>query len=143
MGKWSRWVAVADLFQSGWNPGIPIDKFGVYRFRVSPMHSDRAGEGVYLGRAGSHDSNADTAMALCMRVERFITSCMGFWSVHGGGETFFKQAHHGLQHLPVHQLSVRDLDVSWAVDEDPMCREAEELFKLPCLPVFNKKPPRT
>jgi hypothetical protein len=38
----------------------------------------------------------------------------------------------------------RDLEVSWALDDDPMCREAEELKRFGKeKPVFNTDEPQT
>ena len=134
---WSEWLAVADWLDRGWNsPHIPWAK-GVYRFRVRPDHPVRGGEIVYIGRAGSHAGKASTA--LCSRVGSFITAAMGFCTYHAGGESFFNRSVQGGQQQPTHGLCVRDLEVSWVKDNDPMCREAEELASLSCLPPFNKQ----
>lgn len=139
--KWSKWVAVARWLDHGWNdPRLPWEK-GVYRVRVRPAHSERGGEVVYIGRAGSH-SGKETS-TICPRVALFITACMGFWTMHSGGNRFFEQSAQGEKHPPVHQLSARDLEVSWAIDDDPICREYEELQALPGPPAFNKQSPRT
>jgi hypothetical protein len=74
-----------------------------------------------------------------MRVALFMTAAMGFFNMHSGGERFFEQAVQGNGESPVHNLSVRDLEVSWAVDDDPECREAEEMMGLETRPVFNKQ----
>jgi hypothetical protein len=140
-GKWSQWLAVGHWLDHGWNlPMVPWAK-GVYRFRVQPNHSERAGEIIYVGRGGSHAGKETTT--ICSRVISFITAGMGFWTLHSGGEHFFKRSVQGVKQPPVHRLCVRDLEVSWAEDDDPMCLEAEELAKLPRPPVFNTRPPRT
>ena len=139
-GRWSRWLAVAQWLDHGWNhPRIPWSK-GVYRFRVRPDHSERGNEVVYVGRGGSH-AGKDTS-SICSRVGSFITAAMGFWTFHAGGETFFTRSAQGGNQAPVHHLSVRDLEVSWAEDDDPICREAEEMSALAVRPAFNKQRPR-
>ena len=140
-GKWSQWRAVAHWLDHGWNsPAVPWAK-GVYRFRVQPQHPEWGGEIIYVGRGGSHIGKATTT--ICSRVISFITAAMGFLTLHSGGETFFNRSVRGGKESPVHHLSVRDLEVSWAEDDDAMCREAEALTNLPHFPVFNKKRPRT
>jgi hypothetical protein len=139
-GQWSDWVPVAHWLDTGWNePAAPWAK-GVYRFRVKPGHPERGGEVVYLGRGGAHvDKDTST---ICTRVAAFITACMGFWAGHSGGARFFKQSARG-DAEPKHSLCVRDLEVSWAVDDDPECREAEEQAGRPALPRFNAQWPRS
>jgi hypothetical protein len=141
-GEWSEWVKVADWLNSGWNAGpeAPYDK-GVYRFRISLAHPRRAGEVLYIGRAGKQGEKK--ALGICARLASFITAAMGFWSLHWGGENFYKLAGDEAKAIAGHGLSVRDLEVSWAVDDDPESREAEELRRLPELPSFNKRGPRT
>jgi hypothetical protein len=141
-GEWSDWVKVANWLNSGWNAGpeAPYDK-GVYRFRVGAVHPNRSGEVVYIGRAGKHGDKETPG--ICARLASFITAAMGFWTLHSGGETFYKLAADPAKGIAGHELSVRDLEVSWAVDDDPECREAEELKRLLELPVFNKKDPQT
>ena len=139
-GEWSEWAKVAYWLDSGWNfsPEAPCDK-GVYRFRISPAHPKRAGEVVYIGRDGK--SGEKKALGVCARLASFITAAMGFWTLHSGGERFYKLA--GDEAGGGHGLSVRDLEVSWAVDDDPQCREAEERRRLPGLPAFMKLEPKT
>lgn len=140
-GRWSQWVSIAHWLDFGWNdPAVPYDK-GVYRFRVNLAHPERGGEVVYIGRAGSHVGKGTSP--LCARIPAFIAAAMGFGIWHAGGETFFKRAAHGERESPVHHLSVRDLEVSWTVDSDPICRECEEMCCLPGLPAFNKAGGRT
>ncbi len=70
---------------------------------------------------------------------------MGFWSLHSGGERFYKTAANDAADTDParHHWSVHDLEVSWAVDDDPECREAEELARLhPKHPVFNHQDAR-
>jgi hypothetical protein len=135
-GEWSEWVNVSDWLNSGWNAGpeAPWAK-GVYRFRVT-AGSPREGEVTYIGRAGRYGERINNA--ICARLASFITAAMGFWSPHAGGETFYRSSGD-----EGHGLSVRDLEVSWAVDDDPECREAEELLRLPKLPMCNKEAGRT
>jgi hypothetical protein len=141
MSKWSKWVAVTHWLDNGWNdPEVPWAE-GVYRFRVRPGHSERGGEVVYIGRAGKN-AGTDTS-GICDRVASFITAGMGFWTRHRGGNRFYEKAGTGDDEASGHRLSVRDLEVSWAVDDDPVCREAEEMLSLPRRPVFNKQAPRT
>jgi hypothetical protein len=143
-GEWSEWVPVADWLDRGWNfdPMAPYDK-GVYRFRVKAGHRERSKEVVYIGRAGSHDSGKNTP-GVCARIGSFITAAMGFWTFHLGGEKFYKTAADDAKKIAGHQLSARDLEVSWALDDDPKCREAEELK---CFgkekPAFNTDDPQT
>lgn len=126
-GEWSKWVSVADWLDKGWNFDLqaPYDK-GVYRFRVMEGHRERSKEVIYIGRAGSHDSGKNTP-GVCSRIGSFITAAMGFWTYHSGGEKFYKTAADDAKKIVGHQLSVRDLEVSWALDDDPKCRESEEL----------------
>jgi hypothetical protein len=139
--EWSDWLAVACWLDHGWNlPGIPWVK-GVYRFRVQPNNPGMGGEVIYLGRGSSHSGKDSTS--ICSRVGSFITAAMGFWTYHSGGETFFTRSALGGNKEPVHHLSVRDLEVSWAADEDPICREAEELVALQRPPIFNQRPTRS
>lgn len=139
--KWSEWLPVAHWLDHGWNdPPIPWAK-GVYRFRVQPTHLEMAGKVIYVGRSGSHIGKGTTS--ICSRVGSFITAAMGFWTFHSGGETFFTQSVRGGKRTPTHQLSVRDLEVSWAEDEDPICREAEELATFSIPPIFNKQRSRS
>jgi hypothetical protein len=92
------------------------------------------GQVVYLGRGGSHAGQGTST--ICSRVGAFIACCMGFWLRHSGGERFYRESDH-------HPLCVRDLEVSWALDDDPICREGEELVSLPALPRFNVQGPHT
>jgi hypothetical protein len=132
---------VADLLDQGWNyPRIPWAA-GIYRFRVHEDHSGIGGEVVYIGRGGSHAGKDSTS--ICSRVGSFIAAAMGFWAYHSGGETFFRRSAQGGQQEPVHNLSVRDLEVSWAKDDDPICREAEEVALLPSMPLFNRQRTRS
>jgi hypothetical protein len=92
-GGWSRWLPVVHWLDRGWNdPVVPWAK-GVYKFRVRPDHPDRAREVVYIGRGGSY-TGKDT-MTICSRVISFITASMGFWTLHSGGERFYKQSVQG------------------------------------------------
>lgn len=139
--KWPEWLVVAHWLDNGWNsPKLPWKK-GVYRVRIKADHPKRGGEIVYIGRAGKHTKEDNSA--ICSRVADFITACMGFWSQHIGGNRFFAHAAKGYKESPVHNLSVRDLEVSYAIDGDPICRENEELQKLPHLPLLNKGRPYT
>jgi hypothetical protein len=139
--KWSEWFAIAHWLDHGWNdPTLPWEK-GAYRIRVQPGHPKSGGEIVYIGRTGKHTEGENSA--ICSRVADFITACMGFWSRHAGGNSFFNHAAKGQKERPVHNLSVRDLEVSYVIDGDPICRENEELQKLPRLPAFNKGKPYT
>jgi hypothetical protein len=140
-GKWFEWLAVTHWLDQGWNlPRIPWAK-GVYRFRVLPNHHEMGGEVVYIGRGSSHSGKDSTS--ICSRVGSFITAAMGFWTYHSGGETFFTRSAQGGKKEPVHHLSVRDLEVSWTEDEDPICREAEEVAMLATPPRFNKQRTRS
>jgi hypothetical protein len=141
-GEWSDWVRVASWFENGWNasPVAPYDK-GIYRFRVNLDHPRRAGEVVYLGRAGTYGEKKNNV--ICARLMNFITSAMGFWTLHSGGERFYGQSADEPKGINEHNLSMRDLEVSWAIDDDPECREAEEMRQLAEIPAFNKRGPRT
>lgn len=140
-GAWSEWLAVAHWLDHGWNhPPIPWAK-GVYKFRVRPDHPARGGHVVYVGRGGSHSGKETTT--ICSRVGSFITAAMGFWTFHSGGETFFKRSVQGGQETPTHDLGVRELEVAWAEDDDPICREAEELAQFKSPPLFNKQRSRS
>src|SRR5713226_1678722 len=141
--KWSQWFAVSHWLDHGWNnPSLPWEK-GVYRFRIRPAHRKHGGEIVYIGRAGEHTKDKELTSAICSRVATFITAGMGFWTAHSGGNRFFARSINGSKEPPVHELSVRDLEVSYVIDDDPVCRENEELQKLSSFPAFNKRPPRT
>jgi hypothetical protein len=138
--EWSEWASVAAWLESGWNasPEAPSDK-GVYRFRINQALRKRAGEVIYIGRAGKQ--GAKQSIGICARLASFITAAMGYWTLHSGGETFYKLA--GDEAEGGHNLSVRDLEVSWATDDDPECREAEELLRLRKPPSLAKKGPNT
>jgi hypothetical protein len=147
-GDWSEWVKVTGWLASGWNmnPEAPSKK-GVYRFRVR-TDLPRGGEVVYIGRAGKKGEK--TGYTICARLANFITAAMGFWSLHSGGENFYCEAADGPNdnREDRHHLSVHDLEVSWAIDDDPECREADgieqERMKLSGkLPRFNRRKPRT
>lgn len=142
-GEWSEWVSVANWLNKGWNidPKVPYEK-GVYRFRVKLSHPERAGEIVYIGRAGKHGKKK--GYAICPRLANFITAAMGFWTLHSGGEKFYKTAADDDMNVAGHRLSVFDLETSWALDDDPECREVEELKRFgEEKPVFNTDEPRT
>ena len=137
--KWSKWLAIAHWLEHGWNePRVPFEK-GVYRIRVQPKHRKRGGEIVYIGRAGTYAGNN----TICARVGGFITACMGFETQHSGGNRFFDRSERSKRESPVHDLSVRDLEVSYTLDGDPECRECEEIQKeakrLGKLPALNSE----
>jgi hypothetical protein len=139
---WSQWVSVAHWLDRGWNEPEAPWASGVYRFRVRPAHRRRGGEIVYVGRGGSHAGKGTSK--ICSRIGAFISAAMGFWSHHSGGERFFKRWAVTPKTSAEHSLSVRDLEVCWVVDSDPMCREAEELLGNSLdLPAFNSAAPRT
>jgi len=78
---------------AAWNdPPAPYDK-GVYRFRVRQEHPKLGSKMVYIGRAGSHGEKETPG--ICSRVASFITAAMGFWTLHSGGERFYKEATDG------------------------------------------------
>ncbi|HLN30883.1 MAG TPA: hypothetical protein VK395_24295 [Gemmataceae bacterium] len=141
-GEWSEWARVADWLERGWNasPEAPYDK-GVYRFRINLAHPERAGEVVYIGRAGKQGDRK--GIGICARLASFITAAMGFWTLHSGGERFYKELADEAKGIAGGGLSVRDLEVSWATDDDPECREAEELTRLSERPRCNKQGPKT
>ena len=141
--EWSEWVPVANWLKKGWNmdPKAPCEK-GVYRFRVVLSHPERAGEVVYIGRAGEQGKRLSYG-GICARLANFITAAMGFWT-HSGGEKFYRTAADDELNIVGHNLRVFDLEVSWAIDDDPECREAEELKRFGKeKPVFNTDEPRT
>jgi hypothetical protein len=108
--------------------------------RIRPGQSKKSGgKIVYIGRTGKHTKGENSAISA--RVATFITACMGFGTFHAGGDHFFEQSVNGGKQSPVHTLSARDLEVSYVLDSDPVCRENEELQKLPRLPAFNKGKP--
>lgn len=128
---WSRWYPVTDVLDAGWNKHDVPWKIGVYRFRVGPTHQDRSGEVIYVGRAATTKSSA-----LCRRVGLFVSAAMGFYTQHSGGIAFYDKWYQ-------HKIPLRSLEYSWALDDDPWCREYEEYLSYSKAPVLNARRPDT
>lgn len=132
--SWSAWIPVARFLDSGWNhdPEVPC-ALGVYRFRVNEDHKGpHAGKVVYVGM-----SNAQST-TICQRVGNFISAAMGFYTQHSGGNTFYNRTGTSQEH----GLNVRDLEVSWSVDDCPPCAETEEYRRYSPPPMFNQGVPK-
>ena len=133
---WSPWWRLDGILDAGQNhTGIPWEP-GVYRFRVVSDHASRGSELVYVGRGGREGSKG-TSM-IVSRVGTFMAAAMGFETSHSGGLRLYRT----LQ-AKQHDLTVRDLEVSWVVDLDSICAEAEVLASLRVKPVFNAQKART
>lgn len=135
VARWSKWHSVAVILDTGRQSLIPWED-GVYRFRIRPEHATCGGEIVYIGRGGCVGSKRTSA--ILSRVGAFIMSAMGFWAAHSGGNRF-----HSQHEAREHDFSARDLEVSWRVDADSKCAEAEALMEFGRLPRFNSQKGRT
>lgn len=132
---WSEWESVAGILDAGHQSNFPWEP-GVYRFRTQPDHGEAAGEIVYIGRGGKEGGTDNSA--LVSRIGTFIASAMGFQAPHSGGNRFHTEREAG-----AHGLTVRDLEVSFRVDPDSTCAEAEAIVAAGALPRFNRQAART